>query len=253
MEKSPLFMDKASEKLFKKLCRKSGKTILEHNLIEPGDRILVGLSGGKDSFALLEILKERKKSLPFLFEIFAVHVKVTDSGYMANEPYLKDFCGELEVPLYVEEIQAGINEFSGKAPCFLCSWHRRKKIFELTRSLNCNKLSFGHHRDDALETLLINMIYHGSISSLPYKLKMFDGRVHLIRPLLDITDKEIYEYSILRNYSAPHKLCTFENVSKRKYVRELIESLNQNYEKSKINMFRAMSNIYYEYLPDKKP
>ena len=245
-------MNKVGVKLFKKLCRKSGKTILEHKLIEPGDRILVGLSGGKDSFALLEILKERKKSLPFHFEIFATHVKVIDSGYVANEAFLNDFCGELEVPFYVEEIQAGIHESSGKAPCFLCSWHRRKKIFELTRRLNCNKLSFGHHRDDALETFFINLIYHGSISSLPYKLKMFDGRVHLIRPLLDISEKEIYEYSMLRNYSLPHKSCSFEDESKRKYVREVIVSLNRNYEKSRINMFHAMSNIYQEYLPDKK-
>ena len=222
---------------------------MQHQLIEAGDIILTGLSGGKDSLVLLEILKERQKSLPFRFDIIAVHVKVTDSGYAANEEYIKSFCKDLDVPLMIEEVKAGISSSSKKGACFACSWHRRKKIFDLTRQLKCNKLCFGHHREDALETFLINMLYHGSISSLPYKLKMFNGRVKLIRPLLDIYEAELSEYARLKNFILPVKKCAFEDESKRKYVREIIEDCHKNYDKSKINLFKAMGNIYREYLP----
>jgi len=244
-------MGSTEQKLFKSLYHKAGKTIHQHKLIDPGDRILVGLSGGKDSLVLLEILKEKQRSLPFNFSILAVHIQVIDSGYEADHDFLNNFCKDLDIPLETAEITAGIDGSSRKGPCFLCSWHRRKKIFELTRTFNCNKLCFGHHRDDALETFLINMLYHGSISSLPYKLKMFDGRVHLIRPMLDIWEEQISEYAALKNFPIPVKKCKYEDESKRKYVREILFEFEKAYKKSKINMFRAMSNIYDEYLPGK--
>ncbi len=237
--------------LFKKLCRKAGRTSIRHQLLEENDRVLVGLSGGKDSLALLEILKERQKSLPFSFDIHAVHIRVIDSGYLVNEEYIRSFCSSLNIPLEIEEVEAGINKSEKKGPCFVCSWHRRKKMFDLTSKLNCNKLCFGHHREDALETLFINMLYHGSVSSLPYKLKMFDGRICLIRPLLDINEDEIADYAKIRDYKLPEKKCAFEDDSKRKYVRERIEEFNKHYPKSKINIFKAMGNIYHEYLPSK--
>ena len=243
----------AKHRLFKRLSRKAGKTMLEHKMIGSGDRLLVGLSGGKDSLVLIELLKDRLKAAPFKFEIFAAYIKVSDSGYSADEQYLSDFCDSLGIQFITEHVEAGISAESGKSPCFLCSWHRRKKLFELTKRLECNKLSFGHHKDDALETFMINMLYHGSISSLPYKLKMFDGRIHLIRPLLDIWEREIEEYSKQREFSSIKKSCEYENNTKRKYVRSLIEEMNMNYDKSKINMFKAMGNIYTEYLPGKIP
>lgn len=236
-------------RLFKKLCRKAGKTILENALISSGDRLLVGLSGGKDSLVLLELLEDRRKAVPFVFEIFAAHIKITDSGYSADEQYLNNFCQSLNIPLIFESAIAGISDNNDKSPCFLCSWHRRKKLFDLTKKLNCNKLSFGHHRDDALETFMMNLLYHGSVSSLPYDLKMFNGRIHLIRPLLDIWENEIEEYSRLRNFKAIDKACEFENKTKRKFVRSLIDEINSHYPKSKINMFKALGNLYPEYLP----
>lgn len=201
---------------------------------------------------MLEILNERRKSLPFSFEIIAAHINVSDSGYSVNEEYLYNFCKELNILYRSETIEAGINNSPKKSPCFLCSWHRRKKLFDLTKELNCNKLCFGHHRDDALETLMINMIYHGSISSLPYNLKMFGGRVHLVRPLIDIYEKDIQEYASYKNYLLPKKECQHGENTKRKFVRELLENLNKTYEKSKINIFNSMNHIYTEYLPERK-
>jgi tRNA 2-thiocytidine biosynthesis protein TtcA len=243
--------EKKKDLVFKKLSAKAGKTIYDNKLISPGDRVLIGLSGGKDSLALLEILKNRQDIAPFDFHIIAAHIHVSDAGYSADDQYLADFCKDLNIEYIHEEIEAGLSTPSKKAACFVCSWHRRKKLFDLTKSLNCNKLTLGHHRDDALETLLINMMYHGSISSLPYKLRMFNGRVHLIRPLLDIWENEISEFSTLRNYSPLKKDCKYESKTKRALAKNLLNEIQNIHPEAKINIFRAMDNFFPEYLPGK--
>jgi len=238
------------EKKFRKICNKVGRTINEHSLIEKNDRILVGLSGGKDSYILLEALAERKKALPFPTELLAVHVKVENMGYDIPETYLRDLCHKSAIPLYIESTHVDLSR-TNKSPCFVCSWERRKTIFHLTKKLGCNKLAFGHHRDDALQTFLMNMMYHGSISSMPYKLKMFKGRIHLIRPLMDLWEKELDEYARLRNYQKEVKSCPYENDTKRETASDLLKQLEEEYPKSKVNIFHSLSNIYSEYLPKK--
>jgi len=244
--------EKSLEARFKKLCQKVGKTIHHHQLLEQGDHLLVGLSGGKDSYVLLETLAERKKAIPFDFRISAVHVKVSNVLYAIEPEFMQQLCHDLEIPLYIKEITPNFEQDKKKAPCFVCSWHRRKEIFNLGKELNCNKLAFGHHRDDALETFMMNLMYHGSISSLPYSLEMFQGRVKLIRPLMDIWEKEILEYTNLRGYPEAEKSCPYDNQTKRRQTRELIEKMEQSYVNSKTNIFKALDNIYPEYLPAKK-
>ncbi len=234
---------------FKKICQKVGKTIRDHELLKEGDHLLLGLSGGKDSYLLLEALAERKKAIPFKFEISAVHVKIQNALYNMDIGFMESLCTDLNIPLYIKEITPDFELDKKKAPCFVCSWHRRKEIFNLGKELNCNILAFGHHRDDALETFMMNLMYHGSISSLPYSLSMFDGRVNLIRPLMDIWEKEIIEFSDLRGYPKAEKSCPHDDQTKRRQTRKLIEQMMQNYPNSKINMFHALDNIYAEYLP----
>ena len=141
---------------------------------------------------------------------------------------------------------------SDKAVCFACSWERRKAIFNLGKELNCNKLAFGHHRDDALQTFMMNLLYHGSISSLPYSLSMFEGSLNLIRPLLDIWENELISLAKFRKFEAINKSCPHEDLSKRNYTKNLINNLGDTYPTAKINMFHAMDNIYSEYLPHSK-
>ena len=169
------------KKQFEKICRKVGRAVLEYSMIEAGDRVLVGLSGGKDSMILLEALADRKKHFPFDFEIFAVHVTAKGVGYEMDTAYLEQFCKGLDVELHLEEIEVDLSADSKKAPCFICSWNRRKRIFELSKELKCGKVALGHHKDDAIQTVLMNMIYHGSISSMPYTLSIFDGERDSIR------------------------------------------------------------------------
>jgi tRNA 2-thiocytidine biosynthesis protein TtcA len=238
-----------SQKQFEKISKKVGKMLIEHQLVEAGDRVLVGLSGGKDSMILLEALADRRRRLPFDFKLFAVHVSASNIGYEMDTGYLEEFCAELDIPLYLEEIEVDLTIDPKKAPCFICSWNRRKRIFELSKELDCNKVALGHHKDDAIQTLLMNMIYHGSISSLPQKLSMFNGRIRLIRPLLFIPEKELTYYATLRSFSQQEKSCPFDNKTKRESIKELIRQLDRLNRNARRNIFQSMDNIYEEYLP----
>ncbi len=236
-------------KHIKKIFKKTGKIIYDYELLKPNDKVLVALSGGKDSLILLESLAERKKSLPFNIELIAVHIHIDNIGYQTNLKFLTEFCNSINVPFHVDHFDIDLEKDKKKSTCFICSWNRRKRIFELTKELNCNKLAFGHHMDDALETLFMNMMYHGSISSLPQKFFMFEGRVEVIRPLLNITEEELVKFAEIRDYPKDLKSCPHEDKTKRKKTREIIELMQGSYNRSKLNIFRAMDNIYEEYLP----
>ena len=238
-----------SEKLFKKICRKMGTTIRDHAMIREGDHVLVGLSGGKDSMILLEALTERKAALPFEFSLSAAHVEATGIGYEIDRKRLSSFCQDLEVPLHYRTIEPDLEKDASKNACFVCSWHRRKALFDLTRELDCNKLALGHHRSDAIETLLMNMIYHGSISSLPYSLKMFEGRIHLIRPLMDLDERMLDEYAGLNSLVHVEKSCPHEDRTQRENIARLLGQIENLHGKGPFNIFKSMDKIFEEYLP----
>ena len=240
------------KKQFDKICKKVGKTIFDYNLIEDKDRVLVGLSGGKDSLILLEALADRKKHMPVSFELFAIHVSAINVGYKVDTDYLSSFCKEINVSLFLEDIEVDFTRKPEKPPCFICSWERRKKIFARAKEINCNKIALGHHYDDALQTMLMNMIYHGSYSSLPQKLLMFSGRVSLIRPLLMIPEKELAYYATLRHFREHEKSCLYENSTKRNDMKDLLKLLEKLNKDARKNLFRAMDNIYPDYLPQRK-
>jgi tRNA 2-thiocytidine biosynthesis protein TtcA len=241
--------NKTCEALFRKLCSKADKTISLHNMLEEGDHLLLGLSGGKDSMFLLEALGSISRSSPVKFNISAVHVRVNNLMYRYDLPYMQSLCDDLNIPLYIREIAPDFTRDEKKSACFVCSWTRRKEIFNLGKELNCNKLAFGHHRDDAIETFLMNLLYHGSVSSLPYSLSMFDGRVRLVRPLLDIWEEEIRKYADLRDYPPAEKFCIYDDKTRRAHTRKLIAEMESNYKNSRINIFHAMDNLYPDYLP----
>jgi tRNA(Ile)-lysidine synthase TilS/MesJ len=210
------------------------------------------LSGGKDSLILLETLADRKKHIPVSFELFAIHVTAINVGYMADTKYLADFCEIAGVPLYLEEVEVDFNREPEKQPCFICSWTRRKMIFNKAKELNCNKIALGHHFDDAVKTMLMNLIYHGSFSSLPQKLSMFSGRTQLIRPLLMVPEKELALYASLCGFSEHEKTCPYEDLTTRNEMENLLQYIEKLNKDARKNLFRAMDNIYKEYLPRKK-
>jgi tRNA 2-thiocytidine biosynthesis protein TtcA len=238
-----------SEKLFKKICRKMGTTMRDHLLIGEGDHLLVGLSGGKDSMILLEALAERLRAVPFDFKISAAHIEATGIGYEINREKLSSFCDRMAIPLHYRTTAPDLAKDPSKTACFICSWQRRKELFNLTKELNCNKLVLGHHRNDAIETLLMNMIYHGSISSLPYSLKMFEGRIQLIRPMMDLDERMLEEYASLNDLVKVEKSCPHENSTQRESIAQLLKQVEELHGQGPYNIFKSMNKIFEEYLP----
>jgi len=221
----------------------------DHSLINDGDHLLVGLSGGKDSMILLEALAERLRAVPFNFSLTAAHIEAAGIGYKIDREKLTAFCNNLEIPLHYRTIEPDLEKDPSKTACFICSWHRRKELFALTKELNCNKLALGHHRNDAVETLLMNMIYHGSISSLPYSLEMFEGRIQLIRPLMDLDERMLEEYAGLNDLVKVEKSCPHENRTQRKNITQLLRQVENLHGKGPFNIFKSMDKIFEEYLP----
>jgi tRNA(Ile)-lysidine synthase TilS/MesJ len=227
----------------------TAKAIHQYKMIEDGDKVLAAVSGGKDSLVMLEALAAFIKYKRVDFSLEAIHIDVEDVGYLVDRDFLRSHAENLGIRMHFRTIQANIENRGKKAPCFVCSWHRRKTMFEYAKSNGFQKLALGHHLDDAVETLMINMAYHGHISSLPGKLSMFDGAMHLIRPLILLTDKDTSEYANIRKYPQLKRPCPYEDITKRTTARQLIEKLEEIHPKAKFNLFNSMKNIDEEYLP----
>ena len=243
---------KQQQKYIDKIRIKTWNVIDNFNLIEDKDSILVGLSGGKDSLALLDIIATRKNKYSLDHKIYAVHVNVKSVPYEIDRNYTSKFCKNLNIPLHFIDIDVDFEQESKKSSCFICSWHRRKAMFDLAGKLNCNKIALGHHMDDAVETLLMNMMYHASISSMPIRLKMFNDKVELIRPLLYIKNEQIKEYAEYQEFIIIEKTCPYEDSTKRKQINNIMKNMEALENKSIGNIFYSMSNIFDEYIPKEK-
>ena len=241
---------KKKEKLFmREFFRKVGKAIYDYRLIDEGDRILVGVSGGKDSLALLEVLALRARDPKQHYTVVAAHVAVENVAYEVDGAYIGDFCRRLGVELIQRTVGTDVREGSAKPACFVCSWNRRKTLFEIAKEQQCNKLALGHHRDDAVESLLMSMMFNGAIASMPPRLEMFDRTFTLIRPLIYLTNEETLQYAAYRNFKQQRKNCPYEQATNRNAVAGIIRQMEALSPHVKGNLFAAMKNIQPEYLP----
>lgn len=240
-------MDIDQEKHLQFIEKKSGKLIHEQGLLQADDHVLIGLSGGKDSLVLADVLSKRLKILPFKIKLTAAHVFITNIGYQVDHDYLDRFCRERGIDFMLKSFE--VVPENNKSKCFTCSWYRRKTLFQLTEELNCQKLAFGHHMDDAIETLLMNMVYHGSVSALPYKLKMFGGRIEVIRPLLEFTDQQLKMYATIKGYPGEVKTCPESEKTGREEVKSLIDRLENMHKDARVNIFRCVNKQFPDYLP----
>lgn len=230
-----------------RLTKRFHKACADYGLIANGDHILIGLSGGKDSLALVEFLGRRAQVFVPRFRVTAVYVRLKERSYQSDIDYLQRFCEAVKVPLLVRDTEIGAEE--KKDPCFLCSWFRRKALFDVAQELGCNKIALGHHKDDIVETLLMNLIFQGSIGTIPPRLQMEKMPIQMIRPLCLIEEREIAQYATLSGYEKQAKACPFEKESSRSQMKELLtqlEALNPNVRDS---IWGAMENIKTEYLP----
>ena len=247
----------ALEKQRERITKRFHKACADYGLIADGDHILIGLSGGKDSLLLTELLGRRAQIYKPRFTVTALHVRVKERDYHTDLSYLETFCQEAKVPLIVRDTEImneGVRELVNERvketnPCFLCSWYRRKTLFNVAQELGCNKIAFGHHRDDVAQTLLMNLFFQGAFATMPPILQMDKMPLQLIRPLCLIDETDIVEYAAMRGYEKQTKLCTFEHVSSREKVKELLEHIKTLNPEAIDSMYGAMTNIKKEYLP----
>lgn len=240
-------------KLQSRLTKRFHKACADYGLIADGDHILIGLSGGKDSLALVELLGKRAQIHVPHFRVTAVHVRVKERDYHSDLSYLEDFCARVRVPFVIRDTAIG-EEPKGekeKDPCFLCSWYRRKVLFDVAQEMGCNKIALGHHKDDLVETLLMNLIFQGSIGTIPPLLQMEKMPIQMIRPLCLIEEKDLIRYAELSGYQKQTKLCPLEKVSSRAEIKALICQLEQLNPDVRNSIYNAMENIKTEYLPKK--
>ena len=226
-----------------------GKAIHRYGLIQDGDRILVGVSGGKDSLTLLHLLQERRKRVPIHYELIPVYI---DLGFNSERTEsLKNIFEAQGLPNHIEFTDIGKKANSPENrenPCFLCSWERRKCLFHLAHRFKCNKIALGHHKDDIIETLLLNIFYSAEISTMLPIQTLFKGKITLIRPLVLIEEKKIERFAREMGLPFGPSGCPSSGKTKRKEVKELIEALGRKNRKVKGNIFRSLSNIKLDYM-----
>ena len=232
-----------------KIRQKAWKCIQKYALINDGDKILIGLSGGKDSLALTEILGERMKISTPSFTLVAAHVSVSNIPYTADLVYLEQFAAQYNIPFVHTTTKFDATTDSRKSPCFLCSWNRRKSLFDLAKANGCNKIALGHHQDDILETLLLNMSFQGAFGSMPPKLSMNKFDMTIIRPLSLLSEKEMMALAEIRSYQKQIKNCPYEKDSYRAEIKKLIQTLEAMNPNVRSSMWNSMTNIQQHYLP----
>jgi tRNA 2-thiocytidine biosynthesis protein TtcA len=242
---------KRNTKLFLHLKKWLEKAVLDYSMIANGDRLLIGVSGGADSYALLDLLDSPMIFLP-KFSFIAVNIDMGfDPDYIAYRE-LEKYFQEHQYTYVMEKTDIGVishTDFNRKNPCFLCSRLRRKRIFEIANEKRCNKIAFAHHRDDIIETLLLNMFYGREISTMMPKQSIFGGKLHIIRPLVYLREELVKKYSYERQFPTVKNECPSSENSKRSYVKKLLKELELENSEIRHNIFKAMNHVKPDYLP----
>lgn len=226
------------ERLFKRLNERFVRAFVTYKLLEDDDHVLVGLSGGKDSLLLTELLAQRARIDHPRFRVEAIHVRMENVHYETSTDYLERFCKQQNVPLHL--ITTSFEESEKKPACFLCSWYRRKQLFNLAQELGCNKIALGHHRDDIIRTALMNLTFQGRFDTMPARLKMRKMPLTIIRPLCLIDEEDIRRYAELSNYEKQIKLCPHEHETNRTAITDVFQTMQNINPEARFSLWRAI-------------
>ena len=240
-------------KLEKRLCREVGKAIVDFNMIEEGDKVMVCVSGGKDSYAMLDILLKLQKRAPVKFELIAVNLDQKQPGF--PEHILPEYLKAVGVPFHIENqdtysiVKRVIAE--GKTMCSLCSRLRRGILYRVADELGATKIALGHHRDDMLQTFFLNMFFGGKLKGMPPKLVSDDGGHIVIRPLANVAEKDLIRWAAHRAFPIiPCTLCGSQENLQRKQIGNMLRDWQKQYPGRIESMFSALQNVVPSHLMD---
>ncbi len=243
-----------NNKLHKRLCRLVGQAIGDFNMIEDGDKVMVCLSGGKDSYALLDILMTLRERAPINFELIAVNLDQKQPNF--PDHVLPAYLKELGIAFHIENqdtysiVKRLIPE--GKTTCSLCSRLRRGILYRVADELGCNKIALGHHRDDILETFFLNMFFGGKLKGMPAKLVSDDGKHMVIRPMAYVKEADTERYAEVKGFPIiPCDLCGSQENLQRKQIKGLMREWEKKFPGRVDNIFSALSTVVPSHLMDR--
>lgn len=223
-----------------------GKAITDYDMLADGDKIAVAVSGGKDSLTLLRVLNDRKSFVPIKYELLAVHI---DLGYPCQHPkILTGYFKKQKIEYHIEKVGILKGKTRKDISCFWCAWNRRKALFEVADRYGCKKVALGHHKDDIIETILLNLFFNGEISAMSPKQELFGGEIMLIRPLSYVEEEMIVRFA--RSAGFPHEKCSCPNsfTSNRTRITNIIKELEGVCPSVRTNIFRSVERIRKDYL-----
>jgi tRNA 2-thiocytidine biosynthesis protein TtcA len=241
------------EKLNKRLRKSVWDAQEEYKLVAPGDKVMVCLSGGKDSYTMLDMMLHLQLVMKHSFEIIAVNLDQKQPGF--PEHVLPEYLSNLNVPfrIFERDTYSVVTEKiePGKTMCSLCSRMRRGILYDAAEELGCNKLALGHHREDILETFFLNLFFSGKLETMPVKFRTDDKRHVVIRPLAFCKEEDIAEYAVLKEYPIiPCTLCGSQENMQRKVVKQMMKEWEEKYPNRKETMLTAISNVHTSHLLD---
>ena len=246
-------IERETHKLEKRLCRQVGQAIADYEMVGEGDKVMVCLSGGKDSYTLLDILLKMQQRAPVRFEIIAVNLDQKQPGFPAD--VLPAYLSKLGIPFHIENqdtysiVKDKIPE--GKTMCSLCSRLRRGILYRVADELGATRIALGHHLDDILQTLFLNMFFGGKLKAMPPKLVSDDGRHLVIRPLAYVAEKDIVRWAAHRAFPIiPCTLCGSQENLQRKQVSAMLQEWEKKHPGRLENMFCALQNVVPSHLAD---
>ncbi|MFZ2738858.1 MAG: tRNA 2-thiocytidine(32) synthetase TtcA [Burkholderiaceae bacterium] len=250
-----LKIERETHKLEKRLCRQVGQAIVDFNMIEEGDKVMVCVSGGKDSYAMLDILLKLKARAPIHFDLIAVNLDQKQPGF--PEHILPAYLEQLGVPFHIENqdtysiVKRVVAE--GKTMCSLCSRLRRGILYRVADELGATKIALGHHRDDMLQTFFLNMFFGGKLKGMPPKLVSDDGHHVVIRPLANVAEKDLTRWATHREFPIiPCTLCGSQENLQRKQVGAMLRDWEKKHPGRIESMFTALQNVVPSHLMDSK-
>ncbi len=244
-------MSRRAPFLERRLAGLCGRAVHGWRMLAHGDRVAVGLSGGKDSLSLLWLLQQRRRRVPIDYELVALHIEM---GYRrVNHAALRRFCRSLGVELVVVETDYGPRAHTAenreKSPCFFCAMHRRRELFQLAAARGCNKLALAHHQDDIFETFLLNLFFAGSLSTMLPVQPFFGGEITVIRPLALIGAHQTHRFARLKGFPVQPPCCPSAAEGRRAQVRRILSEMMRGNRKVRPSIWRAITHAGLPGLP----